>query len=279
MADYIHHLNGDSQMSMSISLGGANLFEVGSEVFQYGMTAEGALGLEGFNDTTRSQFRRQAFSNMLAGQRSHLLEQAYADSMNRGEEQQALLASALENRPPLQTVFPETALGGQLRMIAQLIGAREEFGLKRQIFFCSKGGFDTHETQEDQPELLGDVSRCIAAFNEAMTEVGAAEEVTLFTASDFGRATESNGKGSDHGWGGHHIVTGGAVEGGKIYGRMPTMEIGGPDDVGRGRWLPTTAVDELAATLARWFGVPDSDLEVVVPNIGRFANRDLGFMK
>lgn len=279
LADYIQHLNGTSEMSMSVSLGGANLFEVGSEVFQYGMTAEGAIGLEGFDGSARSQVRRQALGNILGGQRDHLLEQAYADTMNRGVDQHALLSTVLAARPPLQTVFPETSLGAQLRMIAQLIGARNEFGLKRQIFFCSKPGFDTHETQENQPALLGDVSRCIAAFNDAMTELGASEEVTLFTASDFGRTTESNGKGSDHGWGGHHVVTGGAVQGGNIYGRMPIMEIGGPDDVGRGRWLPTTAVDELAATLAHWFGVPDSDLELVVPNLGRFSNRNLGFMQ
>jgi len=277
LADYIHHLNGNSQMSMSVSLGGVNLFEVGSSVFQYGITPEGAV-LEGFDGSPRSEIRRQALGNLMGRRRDHLLEQAYADTMNRAVDQHALLTSVLDTRPPLQTTFPDTTLGRQLQMIARMIGAREEFGLRRQIFFCSKPGFDTHETQENQPELLGDVSQCIAAFNDAMTELSAADEVTLFTASDFGRTTESNGKGSDHGWGGHHVVTGGAVRGGQIYGRMPVMEIEGPDDVGRGRWLPSTAVDELAATLARWFGVPDRDLELVVPNLGRFANRDLGFM-
>ena len=111
-----------------------------------------------------------------------------------------------------------------------------------------------------------------------MNELQLAESVTTFTASDFGRAFLPNGTGSDHGWGGHHFVMGAAVRGGKMYGQMPTLSIGGPDDSDNGRWIPTTAVDEYAATLARWFGVADSDLPLVLPNLGRFASTDLGFM-
>ena len=109
-------------------------------------------------------------------------------------------------------------------------------------------------------------------------EVGAADSVTTFTASDFGRTYQTNGAGSDHGWGSHHIVVGGAVKGGDIYGHVPTLAVNGPDDTGNGRWIPTTAVDEYAATMARWFGVSATDLPVVLPNIGRFAHPNVGFL-
>jgi uncharacterized protein (DUF1501 family) len=111
-----------------------------------------------------------------------------------------------------------------------------------------------------------------------MTELGLADSVTAFTASDFGRAYLPNGDGSDHGWGGHHFVVGGAVRGGRLYGQLPALALEGPEDAGEGRWIPTTSVDEYSATLARWFGVADSDLPLVFPNLGRFASPDLGFM-
>ena len=127
-------------------------------------------------------------------------------------------------------------------------------------------------------DLLGELDAALAAFYRATVELGVAGSVTTFTASDFGRTYASNGDGSDHGWGNHHLVVGGAVSGGRIYGDMPVLQVDGPDDVGDGRWIPTTAVDEYAATLARWFGVASSDLPLVLPNLGRFRRNDLGFM-
>ncbi len=147
------------------------------------------------------------------------------------------------------------------------------------MFFCSLGDYDTHGGQlGDQADLLTELSQALSAFYASTVEMGIAPQVTTFTSSDFGRTLPSNGAGSDHGWGSHHLVMGGAVSGGDLYGTFPTLVVNGPDDTGEGRWIPTTSVDEYAATLARWFGVAASDLPTVLPNIGRFAKPDLGFM-
>jgi len=151
--------------------------------------------------------------------------------------------------------------------------------VKRQIFFVERGGFDTHEEQINaHTTLLSDVSESMNYFQLAMAELGLENDVTTFTASDFGRTYTSNGRGSDHGWGSNALIMGGAVQGGDIYGKMPVLAINGPDDTESGRWIPTTGVDQYSATLASWFGVSPSNLPLVVPNIGRFASSDLGFM-
>ena len=171
-------------------------------------------------------------------------------------------------------------------MAARLIAASSSLSLKRQVFFVQIGGWDTHASQLDNTApvtgshagLLQQVSQGLNAFYNATVELGAANQVTTFTASDFGRTYRSNGDGSDHGWGNHHMIVGGAVKGGDIYGKMPNLTIGGPDDTAQGRWIPTTSVDEYAGTLATWFGVSATDLPTVLPNIGRFAKPNLGFV-
>jgi uncharacterized protein (DUF1501 family) len=141
------------------------------------------------------------------------------------------------------------------------------------------GGFDTHDNQnQDQPNLLGDISASISAFYEATVELGVAGQVTTFTQSDFGRTLTSNGDGTDHAWGANQIVAGGAVQGQNLFGAYPLLQINGPEDVGGGRMIPTTSADQYAATLARWFGVADTDLPLVAPNLGNFTQQDLGFM-
>ena len=172
-------------------------------------------------------------------------------------------------------------------MVARLIGASPSLALKRQVFFVQLGGWDLHAGQVDNAtptsgthaNLLSQISQAVNAFYNATIELGVANQVTTFTASDFGRTYRSNGDGSDHGWGSHAFVVGGAVNGNDIYGAMPTLTVNGPDDTGSGRWIPTTSVDEYAATLATWFGVSATDLPTVLPNIGRFtAKRKLGFL-
>lgn len=182
--------------------------------------------------------------------------------------------------------FPNTTVGRQLKMVARLIAARSYLQMGRQIFFVQVGGYDTHTGQVNQPDhttgshanLLNEVSECVYAFQRAMEQLGTANKVTTFTASDFGRTFPTNGQGSDHGWGSHHIVVGGAVNGRKTYGTFPAHQINGPDDTSTGRWIPTTSVDQYSATLAKWFGVSAGDLAAVFPNLGRFASSDLGFM-
>jgi uncharacterized protein (DUF1501 family) len=168
-----------------------------------------------------------------------------------------------------------------MQMIARLLSARAALGLKRQVFFCSIGGFDTHGEDQlaTQNRLLGEVSGAMTALYNATVELNCADLVTSFTASDFNRTFPSNGKGSDHAWGSHHLVAGGAVQGGKIYGTFPTLVKGGPDDTGSGGlWIPTTSVDQYGASLARWFGVAPADNNVIFPNLARFPAADLGFL-
>ncbi|MCP4299413.1 MAG: DUF1501 domain-containing protein, partial [Gammaproteobacteria bacterium] len=146
-------------------------------------------------------------------------------------------------------------------------------------FFVATGGFDTHDNQAaDQPGLLGGISDAIAAFHAATAELGVESNVTTFTQSDFARTLTSNGDGTDHAWGGNQLVVGGAVNGRELYGNYPLLAIDGPEDVSGGRMIPSTSADQYAATLAKWFGIPDIDLDVVAPNLGNFAQRDLGFM-
>jgi uncharacterized protein (DUF1501 family) len=145
------------------------------------------------------------------------------------------------------------------------------------VFFVSIGGFDLHDFLVAQhPGLLSNVGGAIKSFHDATVELGVANQVTTFTGSDFGRTLTSNGDGSDHGWGSHHFVVGGAVKGGRFHGSLPAFSVNGPDDVGQGRLLPTTSVDQLAATLAKWMDVSDTNLPLVVPNIGNYTVRDLG---
>ena len=189
------------------------------------------------------------------------------------------VTNAINSQPPPNTVFPQSQLGGQLQTVARLIAARDDLQMQRQVFFVATGGFDSHDNQnQDQPGLLADVSESMAAFYNAMVEIGMEDSVTAFTQSDFGRTLTSNGDGTDHAWGGNQIVLGRAVNGGQLYGSYPELQIGGPEDVGGGRFIPSTSADQFAATLAAWFGIEDDDLGTVSPNLGNFAVRDLGFM-
>jgi uncharacterized protein (DUF1501 family) len=180
----------------------------------------------------------------------------------------------------LATVFPAgNPLAAQLKIVARLIGARAALGLRRQVFFVSLGGFDNHNLlMQDHPNLMTRLGAAMSAFHAAAIELGVASKVTTFTASDFGRTLSSNADGSDHGWGSHQFVMGGAVNGGRFYGTAPHVSIQTNDQVGQGRLLPSTSVDEFAATLARWFGCSASELPGILPNVGNFTNTNLGFV-
>jgi uncharacterized protein (DUF1501 family) len=290
LADLTNAFNTNNRISMSITLNGQNSFQVGKNVDQYAVGTGGAIALTGSGTgTSANGLRTAALNDALALQNGNLFETAFGGLTTGAIGSSALISSVITGTSPFAPVFnavANTSLAQQLHMVARLVNAQQTLGLKRQIFFVRVGGFDLHDNQVTagattsgaHANLLRDISQSLNAFNNALTRIGAENQVTTFTASDFGRTYNTNGDGSDHGWGSHHFLMGGAVRGGDIYGRMPTFAIDGPDDTGRGRWIPTTSVDEYAGTLAKWFGVSATDLPIVLPNIGRFAKPDLGFM-
>ncbi len=222
--------------------------------------------------------RRQAVDTILTQDGGSPLRQAANQAFADGLQLAATLQGA-GNLPPLATPFPGTSIGNQLREVARLVRLRAQMGPGRQVFFCTLGGFDTHGGQAwQQGYLLSQLSQALAAFHQAMREAGLAQQVTAFTQSEFGRTLQPSGSGSDHGWGNHQLVLGGAVRGG-IHGQMPEFALGGPDDAGsRGVWIPTIATAQFGATLGRWFGASSEELAWIFPNLGQFPVDDLGFM-
>ena len=262
-----------------ISVTGGNLWETGDGTLSaYKVSASGNFGFD-FYDPAGTDPLSIAIRETLADTHQHLFEQGFVDVMGRSIEVQRVLTQALESST-VATVFPDTDLGRQLRMVARLIAARDALGLRKQCFFCSIGGFDTHgdDQLQRQNELLGDISAAVTAFYAATVELGVAGNVTTFSASDFSRTFTSNGQGSDHGWGAHHFVVGGAVRGTQIYGEFPDLVVGGNQDSGdQGNWIPTTATEQYAATLGRWFGADDAALAQVFPQLRHFSG-PLGFL-
>jgi uncharacterized protein (DUF1501 family) len=191
----------------------------------------------------------------------------------------AMLAAGGSNGT-LTTVFPGTSIGRQLRQVARIIQLRGSTGMKRQVFFCALGGFDTHGAQAWMHwDLLTQLGNALGAFYQATVEMGVAGQVTSFTLSEFGRSLQPSGSGSDHGWGNHQLVLGGAVQGGRVYGTFPVFALGGPNDAGnRGVWIPTTSTDQFGATVASWFGVTAAQMGAVFPNLGNFGQANLGFV-
>lgn len=273
----------DQSLALNVSLSGQTLFQTGVSSVPYTMGATGPVSLFGLEATDPlSIARRTAFDTVLRANYGTVYERAYAQVQQRalgaaGRINTELATVRTPNPAPFTTAFPASPLGTQLQTVAELIAVRDRLQMSRQIFFVATGGFDTHDAQiGDQPGLLGNVSRCLAAFYRATVEMGVASSVTTFTQSDFGRTLTSNGDGTDHAWGGNQLVVGGAVAGRRMYGRYPLLQINGPDDVGGGRMIPAVSSDQYAATLAKWFGVPDAALATVAPHIDTFAQRDLG---
>jgi len=283
MADLIRDAVSGQQMATNASLFGNNLFQTADETIPYIMGPTGPQQFQGFSTDPASLFyeQRLAFERILAAQYGTVYERGFRDIQQRAIDAADTVTAAINDQtlPPITTAFPPGQLGTQLQTVAQIINARGLLQMERQVFFVAAGGFDSHDNQnDDQPGLLGGISAGITAFHDAMVELGLQDSVTAFTQSDFGRTLTSNGDGTDHAWGGNQIVVGGAVQGQQIYGDYPLLQIGGDDDVGGGRLIPTTSADQYAATLAKWFGIEDMDLDIVAPNIDNFAVRDLGFM-
>lgn len=298
VADETAILNGGATFPQNISIAGINLILTGVDTRQLAISdsntaLNNVLPLTMTGPTAEVSARNAAFNEMRSLDNDIKLIKAASDTRSRALQTRAALASV---NPTLATLFPNTSLGRQLLQIARLIKACTDpalgINMKRQIFFAQIGGFDTHANQHPaalggQDALLQQVSQAMNAFYNATVELGVPNNVTSFTLSDFGRtlnpAGSGNAVGSDHAWGNHHLIMGGAVLGGRLYGTYPTLALGGPDDTDggsspRGRWIPTTSVEQYAATLATWYGLPTSDLTAVFPLINRFATPNLGFM-
>ena len=279
----------------TVSLAGNTVFLAGKQTRQSQITSAGAKAISNLNT---SLFGVPASANplqaVLTGSHSNMLENERAKINSRSISSQAIISNAMAPAgaggvpDPTAYINPNTQvaavnpLATQLQAVARIIAGRSALGVKRQVFYVNLGGFDTHSNQKaNQADLLARVAHAISYFNTVLTSLMGADlrkQVTTFTASDFGRTFTSNGDGTDHGWGGHHFIVGGAVKGGDIYGTYPVTGIGHDLDIGSGSLLPTTSVDQYGATLATWFGVPDAQLADVFPNINNFAKRDLGFM-
>ena len=279
LGDLTAALNSSNDISMCISIGGGQSFERGNTVSSYVVSAAGVPPMNFGPASANHGTRITALRNILAGSPPNLLEAAFGSNSYDALNDSDTLRAVLQTAPTLRTVFPGNDLASQLAMVAKLISVAPSLGLKRQIFFVELGGWDLHAAQvTGHGPLLGQLSDAMKAFYDATVELGVANQVTTFTASDFGRTYIPNAGGTDHGWGNHQLIMGGAVQGGDIYGQMPSLTVGANDDTGRGRWIPSTSVDEYSATLATWFGVSAANLPVVLPNIGRFAKPNLGFL-
>ncbi|MBZ5661972.1 MAG: DUF1501 domain-containing protein [Acidobacteriia bacterium] len=281
VADNVQTFNASAQFPPILSISGNPVFCTGITTRPFSMDPGQPPGLQGFDSSAASQARYSATQQLLTFDSGLSMVQAANSVTGHAVQFATVLSNALKSINPLQTKFPGNYLGQQLQQVAQVIAAQSALGVKRQIFFCSVGGFDTHADQlPQQVQLLSTVSQGMSAFYQATQELGVANQVTQFTLSEFSRTLEpgSNG-GSDHAWGSHQFILGGAVKGNAIYGTFPTLALGGPDDADQnGRWIPTTALDQYAATLATWFGVSTANLSSIFPNLANFPASNLGFM-
>jgi uncharacterized protein (DUF1501 family) len=278
-ADVVQGLNGTSTFPTTVSISGPALFCAGKVVQSASLFPGFNLDMDGMSiwPQAAADARKLGVQQVLQFDSGMELIQA----ANHARQDAIALNGMLTGQSAsLATAFPGTTIGKQLEQVAKIIKLRSSTGMSRQVFFCALGGFDTHGSQSwQQWDLLNDLSNALAAFYNATGELGVADRVTTFTLSDFGRTLQPSGTGSDHGWGSHHLILGGAVQGGRMFGTFPVMALGGPDDSGsRGAMIPTTSTDQYGSTLARWFGVPDDQLPAVFPNIGNFATADLGFL-
>ena len=273
IADLLAASNGKSTFT-SLSIAGNAPWGTGRSVQAYQVGPGGPVAVNVLADS--SLFGSTAAPALLrrvtTDSRTHLLQDDYARLTARALAASSDLATALRGSPALQTGFPrDNALAAQLRLVARSIGARQALGARRQVFFVGLGGWDHHAfLLRSHAALLTQLGQALAAFDAALGELGVRNQVTTFTASDFGRALVSNGDGSDHGWGSHHLVLGGAVRGGEVYGRFPVVTTGTAEDAGQGRLIPTTAVDQYAAAFGRWMGLSESQLDDVLPGLRQF---------
>lgn len=280
IADLLSNLNGPNALPLGVSIAGNNLFQIGETAVPYYLSS---YGVERFSVTNggAKDPRTRAFRKILeqASLGHRLLEREYANAVGKTLDLSESLIKALEKSNSGSEAWPGGYLSDQLEMVAKMISVRQTFGMNRQVFYVTHGGYDTHDNQIDSHSgLISELSEAISTFHNAMEQLGVASNVTSFTLSEFGRTLTSNGDGTDHSWGNIQMVAGGSVLGGQVYGQFPNQTLDGPDDSGYGRLIPTTSIEQYGATLAAWFGADDSELHTLFPHLDRFATANLGFM-
>lgn len=294
MADLIEGMGMNSNaMFTCISTAGIALFLSGETSFQLNVTSAGPIPIYGLaNPLFGSQAGSDALAQILSADEQNLFAKEYEVVIQRSIEAQATLASAMlpagaggvanpaQYLDPMTNKMAANPLAVSLQTVARIIGGRASLGVTRQVFFVQLGSFDTHDNQAPQhARLLTQLGSALEYFDGIMNGFGLSDQVTTFTASDFGRTLTSNSDGTDHGWGSHHFVVGGAVAGGDMYGTYPVVGANQANDVGAGRLIPEVAVDQYAGTLSRWMGLSDSQIRTVFPNFANFGSSPyLGFM-
>ena len=279
-ADAVAPVSGMARTFTSVTAASPDAFLRGSRTAQYAGRKEGPVKLSVAVDTWRLGNKNDEARRILADHYAsksdvsdNVLMRDLIAANRRTQADNATFKEAIDGASPLTTVFPNTKLGQQLATVATTISIRGAFGVNRQMFYAAIGGFDSHDSQaNDVPNLLRELGDAVAAFDAAMQELGLGDQVTLFTASDFGRTLIGNGTGTDHGWGSHHFVVGGAVQGRALYGEIPPIDFADEQYTeSRGRLIPTTSVDQYAASLGKWFGLTNAELRNALPNLGNFG--------
>ena len=278
VADLMHNMNSNQNISMNISLSGSNIFENGENTIEFVIDRYGGSGIWGYGDEwSFYQFRTSAINSMLERQYADMYQKTYIKTIKKSNDANLEFMQAIEGVPDFNTEFSDNGLSQSFLMIAKSIAARETLGFERQIFFVEYSGWDHHDNVlNNQAEMLPEVSKALSEFNSAMEVLETSNNVTTFSMSDFGRTLTSNGNGTDHAWGGNALVMGGAVNGQDMFGTFPSLELGNPLDIGDGILIPTLSTDEYMAEIAMWFGVENNDVSSIFPNLSNFYDIDSG---
>lgn len=276
VADILNSTNSNPRISMNISLAGTNVFQSGQQAVSYDITPSGNGSIQPVDfpefSPAIAAINKTSVRSLLDAQYQNVFQQTFGETTAGAIDASKEFADAIAQQT-LTTVFSPSELSQAFQMIARTVAARETLGMRRQTFFVLMGGYDHHdELLNAHAAMLPVVSKALGEFNTAMKELKVHDKVTTFTTSDFARTLTSNGRGTDHAWGGNQIVMGGAVNGGLIYGQYPDLALGTSLDTGRGRLIPTLSTDEYFAELAQWFGASSNQLNDIFPNLDRFYN-------
>ncbi len=286
IADLLNAANTNQTISMNMSLSGSNVFQTGNSTVEYSVDPyNGSIGINGYGQPWQySQLRTAAIDSMIESNYQDAFKQAYVDVIKTARDGHVQFSNALESLNSFDTQFTDNYISQAFHMVAKTIAARDTLGMGRQIFYIEYGGWDHHdEVLTNMQDMFSEVDTALGEFYTALDEIDMKDCATTFTMSEFARTLTSNGNGTDHAWGGNSLVLGGSVNGSEMYGSYPSLALDNPLEVGGGVLIPTTSVDQYIAELSRWYGVMNSDLPIIMPNIGNFYDINsqvgpLGFM-